>query len=240
VLTRDEAERLPRALSRLPAGASVYVLDAESTDDTVAIARAHGAEVEVRPWRGFIDARRFALARVRTPYAFMLDADELLSDGLRDALDRDLAAFDGYRVRRVTMLAGRAVRAAGWSAERLVRCFRVDRVRLMGNSVGGAADLHERWIVDGTVGDLPGMIVHDSYPSVASYDEKFGRYTAIEAAAIGPSPLALTTALVQFPLRLLWLWLRYGGWRDGWRGAFVAWHSARYPLAVQWRALRAR
>ncbi len=230
---------MPRALSRLPAGIPVFVLDAGSTDATAEIARAHGASVDVRPWRGFIDARRYALSRVNTPYVFMLDADELLSDTLRDALARDLGAFDGYRVRRVTMLAGRAVRAAGWSAEHLVRCFRVERARVMANSVGGAADLHERWIVDGPVGDLPGMIVHDSYPSVASYGEKFRRYTAIEAAAIGPSPIGFALALARFPARLGWLWLRYGGWRDGWRGAFVAWHSARYPLAVQWRALRA-
>jgi len=107
-------------------------------------------------------------------------------------------------------------------------------------SVGGAADLHEHWVVDGSVGQLPGMIVHDSYPSVASYHEKFARYTAIEAAAIGPSLAALALALVELPLRAMWLWLRYAGWRDGWRGVFVAWHSARYRLAVQWRALRAR
>ena len=218
----------------------VFVLDADSTDATAAIARAHGAQVEVRPWRGYIDARRYALSRVATRYAFMLDADELLSDGLRDALGGDLDACEGYRVRRVTMLAGRAVRAAGWSAEHLVRCFRTDRARVVADSVGGAADLHERWIVDGPVGDLPGMIVHDSYPTVASYHEKFRRYTAIEASAIGPSPVALAAAAAQLPVRLAWLWLRYGAWRDGWRGAFVAWHSARYPLAVQWRALRGR
>ncbi len=219
---------------------SVFVLDAASTDATAEIARAHGADVEVRPWRGFVDARRYALARVRTPYAFMLDADELLSDGLRDALTRGLGAFDGYRVRRVTMLAGRAVRAAGWSAERLIRCFRTDRARVIADSVGGAADLHERWIVDGSVGDLPGMIVHDSYPTIASYREKFARYTAIEAGALGGSPWTFARAALLLPVRLAWLWVRYGGWHDGWRGAFVAWHSACYPLAVQWRAMRAR
>ena len=224
----------------MPENARLFVLDAASNDATVAIARAHGAAVEVRDWRGYLDARRYALARVSTPYAFMLDADELLSDGLRHALANGLGAYDGYRVRRVTMLAGRAVRAAGWSGERLVRCFRTDRARVVAYSVGGAADLHERWVVDGAIGELPGMIVHDSYPSVASYHEKFRRYTAIEAAAIVPSRSAFVFALVQLPLRASWLWLRYQGWRDGWRGAFVAWHSARYPLAVQWRALRAR
>jgi glycosyltransferase involved in cell wall biosynthesis len=224
-------------LARVPAQARVFVLDAESTDATVEIARACGAQVEVRPWTGYVDARRYALGRVGTPYAFMLDADELLSDELRAALDGSLAANDGFRVRRVTMLAGRAVRAAGWSAERLVRCFRVDRARIVAASVGGGADLHERWVVEGSLGDLPGMIVHDSYPTVASYRERFARYTRIEAAALRGSPAACARELVKVPLRFAWRWVRYAAWRDGWRGLFVAWYSALYPLAVQWRAL---
>jgi len=224
-------------LARVPPGPHVFVLDAESTDATAELARAVGAQVEVRPWTGYVDARRYALGRVRTPYAFMLDADELLSDELRAALVGDLGRADGYRVRRVTMLAGRAVRAAGWSAERLVRCFRVDRARVVPNSVGGGADLHERWVVDGTVEDLPGMLVHDSYPTVESYRERFARYTRLEAAALPGSPAACLGALGKLPLRFLWWWGRYGAWRDGWRGAFVAWYSALYPLAVQWRAL---
>ena len=239
VLTKNEAPRLAQTLARVPAGTALYVLDAESTDATAEVARACGAVVEERAWTGYVDARRYALGRVTTPYAFMLDADELLSEELSAALTGDLSGADGFRVRRVTMLAGRAVRAAGWSAERLVRCFRVDRARVVGNSVGGAADLHERWMVDGTVADLPGMIVHDSYPSVASYRERFARYTQIEAAALRGSWFAWTGALLKFPLRLGWFWARYGAWRDGWRGAFVAWYSALYPLAVQWRALNA-
>lgn len=215
----------------------MFVLDAESTDATTDVARAGGADVEIREWAGYVDARRYALNRVRTPYAFMLDADELLSDDLRAALTGSLDDADGFRVRRVTMLAGRAVRAAGWSAERLVRCFRVEKARVVADSVGGGADLHERWIVDGTVRDLPGMIVHDSYPTVASYRERFARYTRIEAAALDGSLLACAGALAKLPLRFAWWWLRYGAWQDGWRGVFVAWYSALYPLAVQWRAL---
>lgn len=218
----------------------MFVLDAESTDTTVEVARASGADVEIREWAGYVDARRYALGRVRTPYAFMLDADEVLSDELRAALAGSLDDADGFRVRRVTMLAGRAVRAAGWSAEKLVRCFRVDRARVVADSVGGGADLHERWIVAGTVADLPGMIVHDSYPSVASYRERFARYTRIEAAALDGSFVACIGAFLKLPLRFAWWWARYGAWRDGWRGVFVAWYSALYPLAVQWRALLAR
>ena len=230
---------MARTLARIPSGVAVFVLDAESTDATVEVARGCGAQVEVRGWSGYVDARRYALGRVATPYVFMLDADELLSDELAAALSGDLTRADGFRVRRVTMLVGRAVRAAGWSAERLVRCFRVDRAHVEAHSVGGGADLHERWIVDGTMADLPGMIVHDSYPTVASYRERFARYTNIEAAALTGSPAACVRAMLELPLRFAWWWMRYGAWRDGWRGLFVAWYSALYPLAVQWRALNA-
>ncbi|MBV8749506.1 MAG: glycosyltransferase family 2 protein [Candidatus Eremiobacteraeota bacterium] len=236
VLARDEAARLQRLLGGLPAGMPVYVLDAESADDTAAVARAHGALVETRAWGGFVNARRYALGRVATPWALMLDADEVLDPTLRAAILGARGDVAGYLLRRVTMLCGRAVRAAGWSNEKLLRLFRTDRARVAANAIG--ADLHERWIVDGPVAELPGAIVHDSYPTVASYREKFDRYTSVEAAALQPSSGAYLRAVATMPARFVWSLLRYGGWSDGWRGLFVAWESARYRVVVRAQALR--
>ena len=219
----------------LPRGIRVYVLDAVSLDDTVAVARAHGADVETRLWGGFVNARRYALGRVATTWALMLDADELLDDALREAIVDAEGDVAGYRLRRITMLCGRPVHAAGWSNERLLRLFRTDRARVAANALG--ADLHERWIVDGPIADLPGAIVHDSYPTLASYWAKFDRYTSVEAASLAPSTRAYLRSLATMPLRFVWSILRYGGWRDGWRGLFVAWESARYRVVVRAKAL---
>jgi glycosyltransferase involved in cell wall biosynthesis len=214
----------------------IFVLDAASDDDTAVVARALGAEVETRPWTGFVNARRYALGRVATPWALMLDADELLDDVLRDAIAAARGEVAGYHLRRVTMLCGRPVHTAGWSNERLLRLFRSERARVAANEVG--ADLHERWIVDGPIADLPGAILHDSYPTLASYRVKFDRYTSVEAAALAPSRRAYLRALSTMPLRFVWSLVRYGGWRDGWRGLFVAWESARYRVVVRSKALR--
>jgi glycosyltransferase involved in cell wall biosynthesis len=229
-------------LARLPSGAHVFVLDAESSDDTVAVARAHGAEVETRRWTGFVTARRYALGRVLTRWALMLDADELLDETLCAAIGRtdpstgSGEAVAGYRLRRMTMLCGRTVRTAGWSNERLLRLMRTDRARVAANSTG--AQVHETWSVDGTVGDLPGAILHDSYPTLASYRAKFVRYTSVEAEALAPSRTGFLGAVAMMPLRFAWSLLRYGGWRDGWRGFFVAWESARYRAVVRAKALQ--
>ena len=231
---------MPRALAGIPPGATIFVLDAQSTDDTVAIARAAGATVEVRRWYGFVDARRYALAQVRTPWTLMLDADEALDATLGAALAGANGEVAGYRLRRITALCGMPIRSAGWSNERLIRLFRTDRASVSAHSVGGGADLHERWTVAGPLGELPGAILHDSYPTLASYWDKFDRYTSIEANAIGGSPLRLIRAATVGTARIVWSLLRYGGWRDGKLGLFVAFASGWYPVVVQWKALRLR
>ncbi len=231
---------MPHALESVPAGAPVFILDAESVDATVAIARAAGALVESRRWAGFVDARRYALTRVATAWTLMLDADEVLDAGLRAAIVAAPGDVDAYCVRRITTFCGRRIRTAGWSNERLVRLFRTASIRLEAHSVGGGADLHERWVSDGAVADLAGALIHDSYPTVASYREKFARYTAIEAAAVRGSLRGLLAAVVVGAARFPWALLRYGGWSDGWRGVFVAASSAWYPVVVQCKALSRR
>ena len=221
----------------MPAGARIYVLDAQSVDTTVAIAQQCGATVESRRWAGFVEARRYALSQVTTSWTLMLDADEALDAALRDAIVTAAADVDGYYVRRITTFCGRRIRTAGWSNERLLRVFRTRSVRLEPHSVGGGADLHERWVSDGAVAELAGAIIHDSYPTVASYREKFGRYTAIEAAAVRGSVLGLLGSVVAACAHFPWAVLRYGGWADGWRGLFVAASSASYPIVVQCKAL---
>jgi glycosyltransferase involved in cell wall biosynthesis len=225
------------ALASAPPGAALFVLDADSEDATVAIARAAGATVERRAWSGFVAARRYALAQVRTEWTLMLDADETLDPELREAIAAAPANADAYRVRRITHFCGRPIRTAGWSNEKLIRLFRTRSVRLEARGVAGA-DIHERWLSDGRVGELTGALIHDSYPTVASYRAKFARYTTIEAAAVRGSASGVLVAGVVGLARFPWALLRHGGWSDGWRGLFVAASSAAYPFVVQCKALR--
>ncbi len=215
----------------------IIVVDAESVDGTADIALAAGALVERRPWAGFVDARRYALGRVTTAWTLMLDADEALDGELLGAIGAAAADVDAYKLRRITTFCGRRIRTAGWSNEYLVRLFRTTAVRLEAHSVGGAADLHERWVSDGVTANLPGAIIHDSYPTVASYCEKFARYTTIEAAALRGSVRGLLVAICIGLIRFPWALLRYGGVSDGWRGVFVAASSASYPIVVAGKAL---
>jgi glycosyltransferase involved in cell wall biosynthesis len=238
ILTLDEERNLPRALTSLPHGTDVFVLDAGSQDQTVQFAHGAGARVVQRAWNGYIDAREFALAQVRTPWTLMLDADEALDDVLREALVTASGdGVDGYRVKRTTYFCGKPMRL--WRNESLLRLFRPQGARLEAHpAAGGTAALHERWTSDGPVGDLPGTLLHFSYPDVAAYRVKYARYTDYEAEGIKGSPVAVMAAFVKAAIQFPWMLFAKGAFLDGWRGWYVAFYSAIYPLVVASKALR--
>lgn len=238
MLTRNEERTIARALRSLPTDMPVFVLDAESTDGTVRIASDLGARVEQRPWSGFVSARRYALSRVTTPWVFMLDADEALDDRLVGALFEAPEDVDAYIVRRTSWFCGRPIRR--WTGEALVRVFRPDRATLESHpESGGTGEIHERWVVEGPVGELPGSLVHYSYPSISSYRRKFDEYTTIEARGLRSSPLQFAFTTLRAVARFFAHVLLRGVLLDGWRGAYVAFWSEMYPVVVHWKSLRA-
>jgi hypothetical protein len=212
------------------------VLDAGSRDHTVQFARGAGATVVQRDWTDFVDARRFALAAVRTPWTLMIDADEALDDVLVEAIRDAPENVDGYNVHRTTYFCGHPMRM--WRGESLLRLFRTDRVSLQAHPAASAdALLHEAWTCAGPVGDLRGTLLHFSYPDMASYRAKYERYTSLEARQIRGSILGFAAACATSVLRLGWLLFAKGAVLDGPRGWYVAYHSAIYPAVAMGKAL---
>ena len=71
----NEAPALPGILSRLPQGYRAIVVDNGSTDDSAAVARAHGALVVSEPRRGFGSAAHAGLLAASAPLVAFCDAD---------------------------------------------------------------------------------------------------------------------------------------------------------------------
>jgi glycosyltransferase involved in cell wall biosynthesis len=223
-------------LDSLPDGCPVLLVDAHSSDRTAEIARARGAAVLEREWRGFIDARLFALSAVRNPWTLMVDADELLDERLRLAIVAADGQADGYRLSRTTFFCGRPMRI--WSGERILRLFQTAHGMLRSRAVSDDAQVHEVWSVPGRIADLPGTLLHYSYPTVASYRAKFEHYTDLEAQATKATPLTVVREELRALARFLYLAFVAGAMLDGWRGIFTAWWSARYRAVVFRKALR--
>lgn len=234
-MTRNEERNLPIALASVPSGCRILVVDSYSTDRTLEIARDAGAHIVTRDWRGFIDARLFALSMVDTEWTLMLDADEEIGPELRQAIVNADGKADAYRFSRTTFFAHRPMRI--WRDERIVRLFRTAKASLRSRARNEKAQVHEVWSVAGTVEDLDGVLLHHSYPTIASYREKFDGYTALEARGIRASVLQVRLARLGQFARFLFLLFGRGSIADGWRGVYVAWWSAAYPVEVLKKAL---
>ena len=240
VLTRNSAELLPGLLRSVPEAAEVVVVDDDSADGTVELARSAGARVvaqdreEIRRHGGNFDLARNQVAEHTTrPWLLFLDADERLTPEFRDEL---AAVLDGpteavaFDIPRLNLYWGRPVRALGEDLQRrLVR-------RGMGRYRG--ASLHRPMEVSGPIGRLNHPILHLNVRSWRDVAARFRERVGIEAAA-HPDRCSLAE-LVRGPCSLFrYYYLTNRAVLDGARGLAVSLIYAAEHGAVLWRRRRA-
>jgi glycosyltransferase involved in cell wall biosynthesis len=112
ILTLNESKRIGACIRSASFADQVLVIDGGSRDDTVEIARGLGAEVHIYPdWQGFAHQRNHQLTHAHGDYIFFLDADEEITDGLREELQQVVRSnADGvWIVRWIQVAFGRAL-----------------------------------------------------------------------------------------------------------------------------------
>ncbi len=229
VIARNATRTLGATLASLDFLDDVVVVDSGSSDHTVALARESGARVSYRAWTGFRDQKNAAAALARHDWILSLDADEAVTERLRDDIARRFdpapPSVAGFQVSRLTRYLGREIRGAGWYPDRAVRLY--DRTR--GRWVGG--QVHERIEVDGPVDALVGDLLHDPYADIVHHLAKMNEYTTLGAETLharGRRPRWSDLA-VRPPATFLKKYLAQRGMRDGIPGFVV---SASASIAV--------
>jgi glycosyltransferase involved in cell wall biosynthesis len=242
VITLDEEAHIRRCLESVAWADEIIVVDAESRDKTVQIAREFTDRVISRPWPGFAAQKNFALDQSTAEWLLSLDADEAVSPELREEIATTIAeagACDGYAVRRRNMFLGQWIRHGGLYPDWQLRVFRRGRGRFVDRAV------HESVRVEGRVGRLRGHLVHRSYEDVGDFFERAHRYSSLAAEEwIGQGRSVRTRELVLRPLaRFLSMYLVRRGFLDGRRGLLLATLYAYYVFmrsAKVWEGTRRR
>jgi glycosyltransferase involved in cell wall biosynthesis len=241
LLTRNEERRLPDYLAAVRWAAEVVVVDSDSTDRTLEIARAAGARAFAHPLEGFGPQRQFALERCTQPWVLWLDADERLDERALAALRAAVAAggADAYRIRRVGYFLGRRVRFSGWQNDRVLRLFRREAARFNDKPI------HESAVVQGVERRLEGAIHHHTYENwqecvgkLASYAEAGAQRARAQGRRATPLDLVWRP-----PARFVRQYLLQLGFLDGAHGLVLCALSAAQVLlkyARLWELSRER
>lgn len=220
IAAKDEAGEIADCIASVSWASEVIVVENDSTDDTVAIARANGAVVFSHPFTTIGCQRNAAIARARHEWILVIDADERATPRLGAEIASVLAAGGAtvaWRVRRRNFLLGREVRHGGWERDRPVRLFR-SRMRYDERPV------HEHVMTDGAVSDLREPFLHYPYASLSEYFAKLERYSgwwAAQSFARGKRTRAWTIALKP-TARFLSMYVLRAGFLDGAVGVIVA------------------
>lgn len=105
ILTLNEENNLPACLNSVRWSDDIHVLDSYSSDRTVEIAKAFGAQVWFRKFDGFAQHQNWALERIpfKNPWVFYLDADERATPELAKAMLKAVqssAPYVAFKVQR--------------------------------------------------------------------------------------------------------------------------------------------
>lgn len=174
-------ERTLRAAQQV--AGQVYVVDSNSTDGTVALARGLGCEVVQRPFVNYADQRNWAIDEFgqRMRWQLHLDADEVLDERacteIRRVLLQEPPSAQAYIFKRRTYFLGAALRFGGASNFHL-RLF-----------TSGSARCENRLYDQHFLADVPaqrlGGLLHDmNVGSLTEWTARHNRWSDMECAEL--------------------------------------------------------
>ena len=242
VLTRNEAGHIADCLKSLRFADRIIVFDSYSTDDTVAIAQALGADIFQHEFVNYAEQRNAALDAVNemTDWVLFVDADERVSDALAQEIREKMqhTGIAGWRLPRHNYIFGVLTKGAGWYPDYQTRLLRVGQAQYDRHK-----PVHEVVKLYGEQGTMRNPILHYNYVDLAQFKAKQERYAEIDARSLQAQGLRPKPySFLSQPLRhFYWRFVTLGGYRDRWHGLRLSLMMAYYEyrklqmLAALWR-----
>ena len=205
IIARNEADRIARAINSVRGLVDeVIVIDSGSTDGTQALCESLGARVIHNDWVGYGPQKRFAEDCARNDIILNIDADEWLSDDLRDEL-RSLFSQPSlpaatYKMRVTIVYPHREEPAPFADSTICLRLYDKRQARFANSLV------HDNVPETADCLMLRGRMLHKSFRRLADVVRKELTYFELQATEKQKSRLGLLFRLmIEFP----WQFFRY-------------------------------
>lgn len=226
LIVKNEEKGIGRCLEALGWADEIVVVDSGSTDRTVEICRRYTERVIFHEWPGSNQQKNFAIDCARHPWVLVVDADEIIPPELGAEIRRVVDGeplHAGYAMRRKNLYRGRWVRRGGFWPNYEMRLFLRERGRFIERLV------HDKALVEGSVGKLEGAIVHDNIQELREWVEKNVHYSYLGALQDHRAGKPVRAHYFVMPaLHFLERYLLKGGFLDGVPGLIFSFLPAYY------------
>jgi glycosyltransferase involved in cell wall biosynthesis len=232
ITTLNEEKNISGCLDTLKWADEIIIVDSNSEDRTCSIAEEYTSRIFNWQFESNIGKQKqYALSLATHEWVFSLDADERVTDELRDEIRRVVSGSStctAYRIRRKSLMYGDWVRYGGLDHDWPIRLFL--------KKVGSFTPLkaHEGIEIKGAIGELRGEILHLTYPTISDHIRKIDRTTSqeIEYKQGFSIPHLFLSPISKF----IRMYILQKGYRDGMRGfiwcALSAWYNFLIDLKI--------
>lgn len=181
ILTKNEEKNISECISGLKFCDEIIVIDDNSSDNTVEIAKRSGAKVFQRNLdRDFAGQRNYALEKASGKWVFFVDADERVSDELRKEIKKEIDSPDnphvGYFVRRDDYMWGKKLKYGETGGVLLLRLARKSAGKWV-------RSVHEVWKAVGRTKTLRNPLKHYSHQTLREFISDINFHSDLHAVA---------------------------------------------------------
>jgi glycosyltransferase involved in cell wall biosynthesis len=229
IITGNEENNIKDCLKSAKWADEIIVVDSESTDSTVQIAKEFTDKVVVHKWEGYASQKAFAISLSKNEWVLSLDADERVTESLaKEILETELTPYNGYYIKRDNFFLGKLIRGCGWGNDLQLRLFKKSETKLSDRMV------HEKFIVNGSTSKLKNSFSHYSYTNLKDAFVKINNYSTLEAnEKVGKKTVNLFTLLFSPPFYFLHHLIIRKGFLDGIYGVIISYMHMLTKLQVQ-------
>ncbi len=235
IITLNEESRIGRACESLRDVADeIIIVDSFSQDRTLEVAHQFTTHVFTHKFESYSRQKNWAVTQATYPWILSVDADECLSDELKESILKLKAQGSSehivaYRFARRANYLGAWIRHSGWYPDYKIRLYNPKFAQWEGDFV------HEGLTINGKVETLQGDLLHYTVGSIADHLERLNRYTSLAArqSLASGGRFSLLECVFTPPLTFLRTLLLQGGILDGWRGFCIALFAGWYVFVKQ-------
>lgn len=220
IVAKNEEENIGHALESVKDFEDIVVIDSFSNDKTVEICKKYTNRVFSFKWQGYSKQKQMAVNYTKKEWVLILDADECVTPDLkREMVEKiKINSLSGFYIPRRNFFLGKWIRHSGWWPDYTLRLFRKNV------SYIERREVHEKAIVNGSVGYLKNPIEHFTYKTISSFILKMEKYSTLSAKELSnrkTAPLILMMWINPVLVFIKMFFLRQG-FRDGIRGFILS------------------
>lgn len=229
VITKDEEKNIEPCLRSVLWADELIVVDDESRDKTVEIAKKFTDKIFHRKMDVEGVHRNWAYGQAKNGWILSLDADETATPELGEeiaALIEKGTEFNGFAIPLKNYIGDYWVRHGGWYPAGKLRLFKRDKFKY--EEVG----VHPRALLDGRWSVLKSDIIHKGYPDFEHFLASVNRQTTQEAKKWVDDKRIMSFGIASGKAigRFLKTFVSKKGYKDGFVGFMVAFFAGLYQL----------